>query len=262
MFIITTKEGGTKLVSLSGLYKGASCILVGGAPSISDKDLSLLSGRGIVSAAMNNVAVKFRPNLWFSGDRPECFDPVILGDPGIMKFAPHGYQKSQVLDGHYGDLPNMIFYAWTRDVPQERILDPGSKIPFYRNTMLAALAILYRLGFVKVFLFGCDLQLEDGEVYSYSADVGRTEQESNARLYGSIRESLIRLKPVFDQHGFEIVDASVHSSLSEVYPTCAYEEAVDACQLHHHSFTPKHNSQFLTTDQRKKLGFDREVELL
>ena len=104
-----TKSGLKRLTDLSDLYKGQTAILLGGAPSLKEQPLELLKQRGVLMAAMNNAALHFRPTLWFSGDHPACYEPQILMDPSITKFAPLPFAEIVVAGRKYHEMPNINF---------------------------------------------------------------------------------------------------------------------------------------------------------
>lgn len=219
-------EGMTRAVSLDGQYKGAACMLVGGAPTIKDMPLHLLQNRGVVSAAINNSAKHFRPDLWFSGDNPACYDEIILRDPRILKFAPSWHMETAVLGGPMKNLPNMFFYVAAHGMPVADLLDDHRHTPWFGNTLLVAIHILYRLGFRRIILCGCDFEPDGRKMYAHDAPLNEKEWNANIRLYDSQVTTLLSLKPVFAEAGLELMDCSARSKMAGTYPVMEFMEAV------------------------------------
>ncbi len=222
-------QGLTRALALDDIYKGASCILVGGAPTIANMPLQRLQERGVVSAAINNAAKHFRPNLWFSGDNPACYDEMILRDPGILKFAPSWHMETSVLGMAMKELPNIMFYVAASGVQPSELLDDNRHTPWFGNTLLVAIHILYRIGFRKIILCGCDFEPDGRKMYAHDAPLTEKEWEANVRLYESQVTTLIALKPVFAEAGLQLMDSSDKSKLTGVYQWYTFNEAVDIC---------------------------------
>ena len=78
--------------NVADLYKGASCFLVLGGPSIKSMDLDLLRRRGVLIMSVNNcpaaLPAGLRPHLWLHTDPTGKFHDSIWRDPSILKFSP------------------------------------------------------------------------------------------------------------------------------------------------------------------------------
>lgn len=218
--------GHQRMVNLADTYQGCTCILMGGAPTIRQQPLQLLERRGVLAAAMNNAARHFRPRLWFSADHPLSFEPQILLDPAITKFAPIGHHQTVVSDRPYRSLPNVLFYICESDVQLGRLLSNRLLCPWYKNTLLAAIVLLYHLGIRRLILGGSDFEF-GGNVYAHDDGLAEHERELNRRLYEAQAIELQRLKPVFEDAKLELLDCSVKSKLGDSYPVITMEEAVE-----------------------------------
>jgi hypothetical protein len=249
--------GTKRLAHLDDLYKGSSVFLFGGAPTIKGLPLGRLAERGVLSAAMNNTAVHFRPQLWFSGDNPKCYSMSIFRDPAILKFAPVWHMTAQVAGIDYSLYPSMVFYVPDAGIPLAEMLKPNKHTPFYANTMTTAMAILYFLGCRRIILCGCDFEGEGDVLYAHDTSLTPDERNANQRLYSSQVETLTRLKPVFVEAGLHVMDASVKSKLKDTYETLSFEEAVDLCVsevvVPEHTSALPHGSKF-GSDELKKLA--------
>ena len=231
ILINQNKSGHRKLVDLTDMYEGKTAFLVGGAPSLKEQPLNLLANRGVVTMAINNAALHFRPTMWCSCDHPECYEPRILLDPGIMKFANMAHIDDIIGHGHeikFSDVPNILMYLPEDKVPSDEFLAPRKTVPWYNNTLFVAIHILYMLGFRRIILSGSDLSCGNG-MYAHATDLGSPEKKWNQDLYDSLVFELRRMKPIFDTAGLSLYDCSVNSRLASVYPKITMAEAVDLC---------------------------------
>jgi hypothetical protein len=179
-----------------------------------------------MSAAINNAAMHFRPGLWFSGDRPECYDPVIIQDPGIMKFAPQWFMDHELCGQAYKLYPHTYFYVPDAGRPVSDMFENRRHLPWFRNTLMAALHTLYVMGFRTIILCGCDFEPEAGKLYAHDTKLTEQETEANLRLYSHQVETLISLKTVAVERGLRILDASAKSKMQGVYPVITFDEAM------------------------------------
>jgi hypothetical protein len=233
MLLISGALNGIKKVShLDNAFHNTTAILMGGAPTIKDQPLHLLEERGVLSCAVNNAARHFQPALWFSGDHPRSFEPQIIEDPRIMKFAPFPYANCDVRGRKYWERPNLFFYLQDASVPFGDVLVTGKRmVPWYANTLFVALHVLYSLGVRRIILGGSDFEPEeDGKMYAHETSLNDQEQDLNRRLYKKLTDELKVSKPIFEAAGLEIMDCSVKSKLKGIYPHISMEEAVAICK--------------------------------
>jgi len=250
-------DGGRRLAYLDDVFKNTPCILMGGAPTIKDQPLALLEQRGVLSAAINNAARHFQPNLWFCADNPHCYEPQIVMDPCVMKFMSYSYHKVETRRA-MSEMPNTFFYITDNEVPIASMLERTRYTPFYKNTLLTAIHILYQLGVRTIILGGSDFEFGE-DVYAHKDGLTDQEKVLNSRLYGSLAEELIGLKPVFDQYGLRLMDCSVKSKLGGTYETLTMKEAADLCR---EGFPDKmmdpedlpHGTRFASEEMKKRLG--------
>lgn len=229
MILITyTPDGQQRMANLADIFKGQTAMLMGAAPTISEQPLHLLEQRGVLSAAMNNVARHFRPTLWVSADHPSCFEPQILYDPGIVKFSPIGHAETLLNDKPFRTVPNIYFFANEPGVAVGELLAERMQTPWYQNTLLVSIVLLNFLGVTRIILGGSDFEFED-RVYAHADGLAEHEREMNRALYTSQKYDIRKLKTVFDKAGIELLDSSVKSKLGGVYRTLGFEEAIALC---------------------------------
>jgi len=77
---------------VADFYKGASCFLVLGGPSLKKMRLELLARRGVLIMSVNNcpgsLPAGIRPHIWLHTDPTGKFHDSIWRDPGVLKFTP------------------------------------------------------------------------------------------------------------------------------------------------------------------------------
>lgn len=184
--------------------KGATAFLCCGGMSLVEHDLSLLSGHGILVAAVNNAPVamwrngRVRPHLWFSVDSPRCFHHDIFLDPACQKFVRRLHCDG---DQHYGQGRREQWRASRNDVRMRHegrwvAWKPANEFPnvelydaydgdtfdlqsFFKYTsppwrsekmcsvMLPALWFLVRMGVSTINLIGCDLSMDVERPYPW-----------------------------------------------------------------------------------------------
>lgn len=264
IFINHDSDNAQRPVILKDFYKGVTAILMGGAPTIKTQPLHLLEQRGLLVAAMNNTAKHFRPTLWFSSDHPESFEPRILKDPGIMKFAPLGFAAAPVFGKAYSQVPNTFFYLQEKEVPIGTLLHWHQSTPWHGNTLLVAIAVLYDLGCRRIILGGSDFEFSGGNVYAHATDLSKRERELNVMLYSTQVLELKRLKPAFVEAGLTLLDCSVKSKLADTYDVLSMEDAVALCLKDFpaadiDSNLLPHGTRFADPAMKKKLRLDRDV---
>jgi hypothetical protein len=239
------REGAS--VPIEGMYRGRSCFLIGGGPSLNTYDISLLKSPGVLTLGMNNSVKVVRPNLWTCVDDPSRFLYSIWMDPQIMKFVPQAaFEKELWISTHVagaslwhkaghrvGDCPNIFGYRRNEKFAAHRFLtentinwgchkDHGG----CRSVMLAALRMLYLLGIRTVYLVGVDLEMEAGKGYAFAE--GRTAGaiKNNKNTYNRmLTEYFPQLKPYFDAAGYKVLNCNPNRKFN-TFPYVPFEEAI------------------------------------
>ena len=237
---------------LRNTFAGASCFLVCGGPSLNDIDLTLLNQRGVVTAAVNNVAATHvRPHLWFVCDMTAQFSEVIWRDPGIMKFTKRKYLDERVRTWDAGrmefvkssfvprKLPNCWGYQHTKGWNAETFLD--DELPTWGvnskemdpdghgehfSIMLVAVWLLYWLGFRTLFLLGCDFRMHERKPYAFEQSYGSASVGSNNSLYAWLRRRFRELAPHFTQRGYRVYNCNPKSRL-DAFKRIRFEDGLE-----------------------------------
>lgn len=236
-------DGGYRVSDLKGVLAGRPVFLVGGSPSfVEEGGPSLLSRRGIASFAINNAALSFRPTAMLATDDPRCIDSTLLRDPSLPKFMQMSFAESAVREGSseaLRDMPGVLLYESEAPDADSWFLSEGRKANWRRNTLFLSLAVLHHLGASRVYLAGSDFDVPppSSESPEYAHSPSRTltddEREWNRKLYTAQAYDLLRLKPVLERGGLELVDCSPRSkvagTLPEAYRRSALADAVEEC---------------------------------
>jgi hypothetical protein len=237
-------------VPLAGTYRGHSAFLVCGGPSLLKMDLSLLSQRGILTMAVNNAAVVYRPHLWCCADDPGNFCDAIWYDPGILKFLPDEYlplrftirdERDDLVYGErtVGEMPAVFGFKVNEEFVAERWLyeetfnwgndctltDANGEIGS-RSIMYIAIKLLYHLGVRRIFLLGCDFRMRDGaRNYAFEQDRSPGSVEGNNNSYRIMNIRFRSLLPYFEKEGLEIFNCTPNSGLT-AFPAMRFETAI------------------------------------
>ena len=238
-------------VSLENFYRGSHVFLVCSGPSIKSLDLSLLSRRGIVTMAINNAWSIIRPNLWVCVDDPGNFLDIGWKDPSIIKFAPlgHLHKNLQVKESNgtfrpsqfkVADMPSVYYFRrnekfevgnflcqntvnWgNRDSDTDDLGNKGG-----RSVMLAAIRLLYYLGFRRIYLLGADFKMEIGKQnYVFAQDRSSSSVKGNNNTYRALNSRFEAMKPIFEQNDLQIFNCNNQSGLT-AFPFIHYQQAID-----------------------------------
>ena len=98
----------------------------------------------------------------------------------------------------------------------------------FRVTMLAALRLLYYLGFQEIYLLGCDWEMNadmEYEPYAWEENRSKDLRIKNNNMYKWMEEGLKKLQSGFDKAGFKIYNCNPNSKL-DLYPHMPYKQAV------------------------------------
>lgn len=245
---VVCNASGRAATSLRDQFAGGKVFLIGGGQSLKSVDLTALQRPGIITAAMNNVATMFRPNLWFCVDQPRNFHETIWRDPGVMKFTFDKHLKSCTVDAWDGsafvnsglrakDCPNVWGFAhrhgWdantflTDHVPTWGVNGPDEdpeKITRHCTVMLPSLWLLYWLGFRTVYLLGCDFTIPTDRKYAFNEQMAT----GNETLLPWLNRRFTEVAPHFREMGFTVLNCTEGSALT-AFERLPLSAAVDAC---------------------------------
>lgn len=232
---------------LLGMYRGASCFLVCGGPSLKEIDLIRLQNPGILTMSINNAISMVRTNLWCSVDEPTHFLATTWLDPKITKYVPVCHFEKPLWDTRdggwkplkiggkqivVGDCPNVVGYRRNEKFNPERFLYEDTinwgnhkKYGGARSVMLAALRILFLLGIRKVYLCGVDFNMPKDKPYAFDETKNEGGVKDNNDKFKILMDQLQLLKPYFEEVRFSILNCNPNSGL-RVFDFIDFEQAV------------------------------------
>lgn len=232
--------------SLVDLYaenaRPASLFICLNGPSLADVDLAALDVPGALVMGVNNGAHLVRPDLWVSVDTPARFMASIWTDPRILKFVPAGHadqpiwnHQAQSFGRRSGDCPGVVHWTvGTKIRPAAWLSEPvvtyGDDRRKIFSVMLAALKVAYVLGFRRVFLLGCDFNMDAARPYFFEEDRDQATAAANNRLYSVVRTYFRSLRPWFNRAGFQVYNSTPGSGL-DVFPFRSLERALESVAI-------------------------------
>ena len=186
-----TREGAT--IPLVGEHRGGSAFLLASGPSFNECDKELLKQPGVWVMTLNNAVASFRGNASCIVDDPSRFTLSMWLDPKIQKFVPMSAFEKPLWDnrlialpnGQYqqmwqpanikvGDCPNVVGYRRNEKFVAARYLYEDTinwgnhkKWGGGRSVMLAAMRILFLMGFRNVYLLGVDFEMSEEKRYHF-----------------------------------------------------------------------------------------------
>lgn len=230
-------------INLIGQYHGASIFFICNGPSLASGkyDLTKLKRPGIVTYGINNGPRTVRPNLWTCVDSPERFLKSIWLDPTFAKIVPITFAEKPIFDNEkwqtakirVQDCPNMIYFRRNEKFVANRFLkeltvnwgnhkDNGGG----RSVMLAALKIMFLLGFRNVFLLGADFKMSKDYTYHFDEQREKGAVKGNNDTYQKLaNEYFPQLKPHFEAEGFNVYNCNPESEL-KVFDFVDYNDAI------------------------------------
>ena len=246
--------GGKKMkVDLQGLYKGVKpspAFLILGGPSLNSLDLERAANCGITSLGVNNSWSVFTPDLWTCVDPPRKFLYSGWMDPTITKLIPSVLARKslRLKDGSIfrntihtpSDCPNVLFYERNTSFDHQTYLNESTinwgnqskridSLGFKscRSVMLAAVKLLYVLGFRRVYLLGCDFKMKPFEDnYAFPQERSKGAVRGNNKSYKVLNERFKAMRPYFEYNDFEIFNCNPDSGL-EAFDYLSLEDAID-----------------------------------
>ncbi len=222
------KNYDNKPLLIESLYKNQACFLVLSGPSLNSLDLEKLKQPGIMTFGVNNSPKAFRPDLWTSGDSPKNFMISIYKDPKITKFITYAKRNSTLFDNttwkeshlKVGECPNVVYHHLNSKFDPETYLTEDSVSwgrergsGGCRSVMMAAMKLIYSLGFRKVFIIGADFGMAEGKKYAFDQDRTAGSMRNNNNAYKKLNERFSLLRPHFEKAGFYVFNSTPDSGL-------------------------------------------------
>ncbi len=154
-------------VQLEGLYAGpqaSTCWLIGGGPSLATLDVAAIAASPAPKMAINLGGARLlRPNFWTAYDPTVRFHRSIYLDPGILKFVHRRRAMDLVPETTFKvcESPGVLHFDRDSGRPFARMLDQqATGILDWADSLVQSIDILYRLGFRRVLLAGCELRVQ------------------------------------------------------------------------------------------------------
>lgn len=97
-----------------------------------------------------------------------------------------------------------------------------------RSVMLAALKIIYTLGFNKAFIIGADFKMSDTQTYAFNQERTSHSINSNTDTYTRLNERFSLLRPEFEKRNFHVFNATPDSGLDS-FVKIDFEDAIKIC---------------------------------
>lgn len=228
LFYRLTAQGAQTIVQMDDIWAGCTAILCGGGPSLTQNDLRRLERPGLLTVAMNNAARHFRPSVWVSSDDPRCFDPWILADPGILKFANSAHIQAPVAGRKWGAMPSTYFYRPTTVADKLDPLAAATHMAWTNNTFMHTVFLLYSMGVRRIGLLGSEFGADkDGRLYAHDTGYSPLQLKWNSGLYAGLAADLVAGHAYYEAKGLEIRDGSTPSRISPPYQRQSFDELVD-----------------------------------
>lgn len=233
-----TREGAT--LELIGQYRGGSAFLIASGPSFNKINKELLKKPGVWAMTLNNAIRNHRGQAACVVDDPARFVKSLWLDPTITKFVPMAIFEKPLWDNEkwgplnikVGDCPNVIGYRRNEKFHAQRYLyedtiNWGNHKQWGggRSVMLAALRILFLLGFRNVYLVGVDFEMSEEKRYHFDEDRTRSAIHGNNSTYSKMKEWFNELQPHFLAENFIVKNTNPDSKLS-AFPFIDFEEAI------------------------------------
>lgn len=220
--------------------------LICGGPSFATLDHTKLRGPGIMTMGLNNSPRTFRPHLWCSVDSPDHWIRSIWLDPCIQKFVPISHVNKKIFNSDkwkfmrakVGDCPNVVYYKRNEKFQPEQFLwedtiNWGNHKNFGggRSVMLAAIRILFTLGFRRVYLLGCDFKMDDKTKYHFDQDRHKGSIKGNNETYRLLNDRFKVLRPLFEAQGFHVFNCNPESNLT-AFQKIPFSDAIGETVAH------------------------------
>jgi len=208
-------RGADKPIQLDGFYEGQSIFLICNGPSVNDMNLIPLDARQ--TFGINNGGV-IKPRFWTAQDTATKFKSEIWFDPTILKFVSFPRARACIKGRLVKDCPGIIYHEKSSRCDTSTWLDENCicwgvpKGDGHRlNTMIAALHIIYKLGFKNVYIIGADFTMASDEPYFYD---GKSNVSSNNELYKLTDAYLKTLDPLWQKAGYNVYNCTPNGNLT------------------------------------------------
>lgn len=249
-----------KPIDLHNIYNNRACYLIAGGPSINPTvfknnygvDIDELNNPNIFKITINNAAKIIRPQLTIQGDSIDKFIASQYLDSTIMNFVSNGKRDSHIynsqdntlLDVRIKDCPNTYIYELATGFDSNTWLNSkkviwGNEANTYdkddgqnkgaRSTFLAAIRLLYHLGFRSIFLIGADFTMSKDYKYAFAQDRNPGSISNNNHIYKCLNNRFDKLQKTFLDNKFYIYNCNKQSHLKS-FPFLSLSDALKSSQ--------------------------------
>jgi hypothetical protein len=254
-----------KPLLLGNSFRNQSCFLLCGGPSLNLLNLSLLRKPGIVTFGINNSPKIFRPDMWTLVDDVGNFIISVWLDPKIRKFVPSGKQEHNLFDNtswkdspiKVKNCPNVTYYKRNDKFTPDTYLSEDTvnwgnsrENGGCRSVMLAAIKIIYLLGFNKLFILGADFKMTPDYKYAFSQDRTNGSIHNNNSTFNILNKRFDILRPLFEKAGLFVFNATPNSNLNSFTKI----DFTDAVAMTTHTFPD-------TSTEKTDGLYDRQAKL-
>ena len=139
----------------------STCWLIGGGPSLAQLPCQEIARSPAAKMTVNLSGVKLiRPDFWTAYDPSLRFHRSLYLDAGVIKFVPRARAWDVVPETTFKvcECPQTYFFDRDPQRGYHDLLDPSALgIVDWADSLVQAVEILYRLGFRRILLAGCEL---------------------------------------------------------------------------------------------------------
>lgn len=226
---VHSKARSTRL-ALEGLYQGTDAFLVGSSPALLDLDLRLLRLPGVFTVAMNNAAMVIEPQVFVCLDQSKHFNNNIFTNPRILKLINYSRHDNVVGGKLLRDFPNTLFFdlLGEDEMKMSEFCTLEGPLPFWGNTFFTALALMYQLGFRRVYLIGCTFN-NRLKSYAYDHDLDDRDRVDNQDVYDDAVSKMAVLEPMLRDEGMEVITCHEHTALEGICHYIPFIDAINKC---------------------------------
>lgn len=167
LFYRLSTDQRTTSVALEGTFAGpqtSACWLIGGGPSLNALPVDQIAASPLPRMCMNLTGSgKLRPTFWTSYDPTVRFHRSIYLDPGVLKFVHRRRAMDLVPETTVKvcECPATFFFDRESGRGFSDLLSPqATGIVDWADSMVQAIDLLYRLGFRRLYLAGCDMRID------------------------------------------------------------------------------------------------------
>ena len=212
-------------MSLGGYFAGHEVILCGTGPSLKKVNPTLVEGSGKIICALNNAFTVVSPHLWIGMDSPDSFDL------GLWERQCHKFYNIDHIDAEIKGVKAHL-YSQTYFLRTQRNAVPltdGREAPhgfqFEGTTFSTAIHLLHYLGFVKIYLVGCDFG--GSNALSQIGDRYKKEKYNTKAQAKALSNALGLLEYLAEERGdIEIISCTPKSKANKFLEYIPIEEIV------------------------------------